>query len=172
MCLLEIQQSQRIPHGKRRWIQSFSSIEGNASGSKVDHIPHCEAFCLYIVLIFFVLFSFWDKLILSSQCSLGWSGHTPCLSPPVARHVLPNPSLAPYLLNPPLLPSLFPSMVMGIDSKASLWERMFYSWGWSAHSKKCKKGAGEVTQRLKALAALWEVLSSIPSNYMVAHNHL
>jgi hypothetical protein len=33
-------------------------------------------------------------------------------------------------------------------------------------------GAGEMAQRLRALAALPEVLSSIPSNHMVAHNHL
>jgi hypothetical protein len=37
-----------------------------------------------------------------------------------------------------------------------------------------KKGAGpgEMAQRLRALTALPEVLSSIPSNHMVAHNHL
>jgi hypothetical protein len=29
-----------------------------------------------------------------------------------------------------------------------------------------------VAQRLRALTALPEVLSSIPSNHMVAHNHL
>ena len=29
-----------------------------------------------------------------------------------------------------------------------------------------------MTQRLRALTALPEVLSSIPSNHMVAHNHL
>jgi hypothetical protein len=33
-------------------------------------------------------------------------------------------------------------------------------------------GAGEMAQGLRALAALLEVLSSIPSNHMVAHNHL
>jgi hypothetical protein len=33
-------------------------------------------------------------------------------------------------------------------------------------------GAGEVAQRLRALAALSEVLSSILSNRRVAHNHL
>ena len=33
-------------------------------------------------------------------------------------------------------------------------------------------GAGEMAQRLRALAALPEVLSSIPSNHIVAHNHL
>jgi hypothetical protein len=33
-------------------------------------------------------------------------------------------------------------------------------------------GPGEMGQRLKALTALPEVLSSIPSNYIVAHNHL
>jgi hypothetical protein len=31
---------------------------------------------------------------------------------------------------------------------------------------------GEMAQRLGALTALPEVLSSIPSNHMVAHNHL
>ena len=34
------------------------------------------------------------------------------------------------------------------------------------------KGAGEMAQWLRALTALLEVLSSIPSNHMVAHNHL
>jgi hypothetical protein len=33
-------------------------------------------------------------------------------------------------------------------------------------------GAGEVAQRVRALTALPEVLSSNPSNRMVAHNHL
>ena len=31
---------------------------------------------------------------------------------------------------------------------------------------------GEMAQKLRVLAALSEVLSSIPSNYMVVHNHL
>ena len=33
-------------------------------------------------------------------------------------------------------------------------------------------GAGEMAQWLRALTALPEILSSIPSNHMVAHNHL
>jgi hypothetical protein len=33
-------------------------------------------------------------------------------------------------------------------------------------------GAGEMARRLRALTLLLEVLSSIPSNHMVAHNHL
>jgi len=33
-------------------------------------------------------------------------------------------------------------------------------------------GAGEIAQWLRALTALPEVMSSIPSNHMVAHNHL
>jgi hypothetical protein len=37
---------------------------------------------------------------------------------------------------------------------------------------KINKGAGESTQQLRALTALPEVLSSIPRNHMVAHNHL
>jgi hypothetical protein len=32
--------------------------------------------------------------------------------------------------------------------------------------------AGEMAQWLRALTALPEVLSSVPSNHMVAHNHL
>jgi hypothetical protein len=34
------------------------------------------------------------------------------------------------------------------------------------------KQAGEVAQRLRALTALPKVLSSNPSDHMVAHNHL
>jgi hypothetical protein len=33
-------------------------------------------------------------------------------------------------------------------------------------------GAGEIAQQLRALTAFPEVLSSIPSNHMVVHNHL
>ena len=38
--------------------------------------------------------------------------------------------------------------------------------------QKNRSRAGEMAQRLRALTALPEVLSSIPSNHMVAHNHL
>jgi hypothetical protein len=38
--------------------------------------------------------------------------------------------------------------------------------------KKRKARAGEMAQWLRALTALPETLSSIPSNHMVAHNHL
>jgi hypothetical protein len=34
------------------------------------------------------------------------------------------------------------------------------------------RGAGEIAQQLRTLIAFPEVLSSIPSNHMVAHNHL
>jgi len=37
---------------------------------------------------------------------------------------------------------------------------------------KRKEGARDMAQRLRALTALPEVLSSIPSDHMVAHNHL
>jgi hypothetical protein len=33
-------------------------------------------------------------------------------------------------------------------------------------------GAGDMAQRLRALTALPKILSSNPSNHMVAHNHL
>jgi hypothetical protein len=38
--------------------------------------------------------------------------------------------------------------------------------------KQKKKRAGGMAQRLRALTALPKVLSSIPSNYMVAQHHL
>ncbi|CAO2611528.1 hypothetical protein LEMLEM_LOCUS15185 [Lemmus lemmus] len=38
--------------------------------------------------------------------------------------------------------------------------------------KKAEARAGEMVQWLRTLTALPEVLSSIPSNHMVAHNHL
>jgi hypothetical protein len=40
------------------------------------------------------------------------------------------------------------------------------------NNKSPLKGAGEMAQQLRALTALPEVLSSIPSNHMVAHNYL
>jgi hypothetical protein len=39
-------------------------------------------------------------------------------------------------------------------------------------SQKIHTWAGEMAQRLRALASLPEVLSSNPSNHKVAHNHL
>jgi hypothetical protein len=39
------------------------------------------------------------------------------------------------------------------------------------NNKNKKRGAGEMTQWLRALTALPKVLSSIPSNHM-AHNHM
>jgi hypothetical protein len=48
----------------------------------------------------------------------------------------------------------------------------------SVKNSPCSEGqqgegrAGEMAQRLRAVAALPEVLSSSPSNYMVAYNHL
>jgi hypothetical protein len=38
--------------------------------------------------------------------------------------------------------------------------------------KNVSSWAGEMAQWLRALTVLLEVLSSIPSNHMVAHNHL
>jgi hypothetical protein len=38
--------------------------------------------------------------------------------------------------------------------------------------KKNKNRAGEMAQQLRALTAIPEVLSLIPSNHMVAHSHL
>jgi hypothetical protein len=38
--------------------------------------------------------------------------------------------------------------------------------------KKPRRRAGDMAQRLRALTALPDVLTSIPRNHMVAHNHL
>ena len=38
--------------------------------------------------------------------------------------------------------------------------------------KQKQMGAGEMAQRVRALTALLKVLSSNPTNHMVAHNHL
>jgi hypothetical protein len=52
---------------------------------------------------------------------------------------------------------------------------LFYLlWG-NAHTHSLKNkipGTGEMAQWVRALTVLPEVLSSIPSNHMVAHNHL
>jgi hypothetical protein len=45
-------------------------------------------------------------------------------------------------------------------------------WYASLSSQSLSPGAGEMAQQLRALTALPEVLSSIPSNHMEAHNHL
>jgi hypothetical protein len=38
-------------------------------------------------------------------------------------------------------------------------------------NKKKKNGAGEMAQRVRALTVLSKILSSNPTNHMVAHNH-
>jgi hypothetical protein len=38
-------------------------------------------------------------------------------------------------------------------------------------NRKVTKGAGEMAQKIRALTALPKVLSSNPSNHMVAHNY-
>ena len=43
---------------------------------------------------------------------------------------------------------------------------------WTSLYKRRNLGAGEMSQRLRALTAVPEVLSSIPSNHTVAHSHL
>jgi hypothetical protein len=42
----------------------------------------------------------------------------------------------------------------------------------TTHKLKCNFRAREMAQRVRALAALPKVLSSNPSNHMVAYNHL
>jgi hypothetical protein len=43
---------------------------------------------------------------------------------------------------------------------------------WKKYLVKQLNRAGEMSQRLRALAALTEVLSSVSSNYTVTHSHL
>jgi hypothetical protein len=58
-----------------------------------------------------------------------------------------------------------PYSTPGLKTKA-------HSYNISVFLKETKIRAGDMAQRLRALTALPEVLSSIPSNHMVAHNHL
>jgi hypothetical protein len=51
-----------------------------------------------------------------------------------------------------------------------------WHWGWGEERKEKgreeRREVGEMVQWLRALTAVPEVPSSIPSNHMVAHNHL
>jgi hypothetical protein len=49
---------------------------------------------------------------------------------------------------------------------------MYFTISTKLRQKNQTLGAREMAQWFRALAAISEVLSSIPSNYMVAHNHL
>jgi hypothetical protein len=49
-----------------------------------------------------------------------------------------------------------------VDGSRDLWQQEY----------KTDARAGEMAQRLRALTTFPEVLNSIPSNHMVAHNHL
>ncbi|EDL78366.1 rCG31757 [Rattus norvegicus] len=53
-----------------------------------------------------------------------------------------------------------------------MWEILhdFFKYDWTFKNSHWR--AGEMAQWLRALTAFPEVLSSIPSNHMVAHNHL
>jgi hypothetical protein len=50
--------------------------------------------------------------------------------------------------------------------ETELWQLCTCDWD------KGKRGVGEMTHQLRALPAFPEVLSSIPTSHMVAHNHL
>ena len=50
-------------------------------------------------------------------------------------------------------------------------EFQFTTVSWIAGIKTLEAGAGEMAHRLRALIVLLKVLSSNPSNHMVAHNH-
>jgi hypothetical protein len=47
-----------------------------------------------------------------------------------------------------------------------------YTYGFRNVVLKRQTGAGEMAQQLREVAALLEVLSSSPSNHIVAHNYL
>ena len=59
------------------------------------------------------------------------------------------------------------SQVLGLKACATTAGRISNSF-----NLKAKERAGEMAQRVRALTALPKVLSSNPSNHMVAHNHL
>jgi hypothetical protein len=69
---------------------------------------------------------------------------------------------------------LITSVLEGIDtgrSSAILAKSTSFKVTEKPHLKKIKVGAGEMAQWIRALTVFPEVLSSIPSNHMVVHNH-
>ena len=56
--------------------------------------------------------------------------------------------------------------------KCQDWTNLFYLILKYYFLKKCVKGSGEMNQQLRALTALPEDLSSIPSTHMEIHNSL
>ena len=62
---------------------------------------------------------------------------------------------------------LYPGVVEHIFNSSALRQRQM-----DLCELKVRSWAGEMAQWLRALPALPEVLSSIPSDHMVAHNHL
>lgn len=72
-----------------------------------------------------------------------------------------------YTFNPSALEAEAETLV----SSGSTWKKR--EGGKERGKEGGRKGrTGEMAQRLKALAALSEFLDSIPSNYLVAYNHL
>ena len=67
-----------------------------------------------------------------------------------------------------LHPFLTPHSPLGLPDSVSLLKELNGD-TWSIEGD---AGVGKITQWLRALTALPEVLGSIPSNHMVAHNHL
>ena len=62
---------------------------------------------------------------------------------------------------------------MANNRRAAMKMRCLHTqWNITQLSQKINPGAGEMAQRLRALTAPPKVLSSIPSNHMVAHNYL
>ena len=55
-----------------------------------------------------------------------------------------------------------------ITDKVILYSKTYYLDAFKDNTK----WAGEMAQKLRALSALLEVLSSIPSNHMLTHTHL
>jgi hypothetical protein len=61
------------------------------------------------------------------------------------------------------------STLYKLNNLSTIWKNVLKS---GRRSEERGGRAGELAQRLRTLTVLPEVLSSIPSNHMVAHNHL
>jgi hypothetical protein len=103
----------------------------------------------------------------------GSTGHSPSIASEMALSALQLGLGGPFSPDVSRLP-LQSLLWVGSPSASSPPSRAWAAFAYKSAKMTIKtfySGAGEMAQWLRALTALPEVLSSIPSNHMVAHNH-
>ena len=104
-----------------------------------------------------------------------WRDHTQLFSIQCTRPPVCNLGPLPCIRLHYLIPKSWPctslqsySFWMGHERRNAIYQSVNQD---KNKNKNKNKGPGEMAQWLRALAALPEVLSSIPSNHMVTHSH-